>query len=290
MSSSALKLGSASLPPAGLLGAGLSAHALRAAGALPLVFGTDSQGRLFARDLASMPHFLLAGGQNEKQALLQAMAASLMAAMTPAELKLALIDSAASDFAPFAGVPHLASPAALSQDEALSALEAAAAEMDRRFSLIAKVKGRNIAWFNEHLRELSGRDGELEPLPRMAVFVSELAMLSGQALDILVRLAQLGASCGIHCVVAAGSAAPDLVSRVVLGNFPCRACLNVATAEESVNMLGLAGAERIANPGELLFLSKPVALGGELLRVQAAFPSGMALQALCAWWKAHAPA
>ena len=286
---SALKLASLRLPPAGLLGAGLSAPILRAR-ELPLVFGTGSHGHLFARDLVAMPHFLAAGCQNEKKAFLQALVASLLANRAPSEFKLALVDSAASDFAEFAGLPHLASPIAKSQSEALSALEAAAAEMDRRYSLIAKVKGRNIVWYNAHLGELKHQDASLEALSRLVVFVSDLSSLDKQSADILVRLAQLGAPCGIHCIVGTTSAVPSVVSNVILGNFPCRACMKVGTAEESVNMLGLAGAEQIPNPGEMLFLPRPVAQGGEILRVQGAFPSEFALQSLCAWWKAHASA
>ena len=286
---SSLKLASLHLPPAGLLGAGLSAPILRAR-ELPLVFGTGSHGHLFARDLVAMPHFLAAGCQNVKKAFLQALVASLLANRAPSEFKLALVDSEAADFAGFAGLPHLAGPLAQSQSEARSALEAAAAEMDRRYSLLAKVSGRSIAWYNAHLSELQSQDASLEALSRLVVFVGELPSLDRQSVEVLVRLAQLGAPCGIHCIVGTSSASPSVVSNVILGNFPCRACLKVGTAEESANMLGLAGAEQIANPGELLFLPRPVAQGGEILRVQAAFPSEFALQALCAWWRAHASA
>ena len=284
---SSRKTGILSLPPAGVLGAGIAPQALRAAGALPLLLGTDSQGRLFARDLAAMPHFLCAGRGEEVQALLQAMAASLIAAKTPSELKLAFADGG-SCFGAFEGDPHLAFPAAR-MDGALAALEAVAAEMDRRASLIAGVKGRSISWFNGHVKELGAPDAPLEPLPYMAVFVSGLALLAKPAAGVLIRLLQLGAPYGIHCIIGAGGAA-EAATDVVLGNVPCRACLRTATADDSVRLLGQAGAERIANPGEMLFLSRPVPLGGELLRVQGAFPGGMAVQALCAWWKAHASA
>ncbi len=213
------------------------------------VLGLDHDGSPLLLNLPSpdVAHALIAGSTGSgKTELARAMIASLARFNRQAHLQLLLIDPKNRGFAPFRGLPHLLRPIVTESEEALEALRAAVEEMIRR-------------------------DREGRCLPRIVIFIDELAdlaLVSPKEMQMLLtRLAQRGRQAGIHLIACTQKPTADVVGSLVKANFPVRLVGAVTTPEDAKVATGLArtGAEKLLGRGDFLAVAR-----GEVLRFQAA--------------------
>jgi S-DNA-T family DNA segregation ATPase FtsK/SpoIIIE len=157
--------------------------------------------------------------------------------------------------------------------QASSALHWCVAEMERRYKLMSAFSVRNLASYNQKVREgiekkeplkhpftLTPEDPELlEPLPLLVVVIDELAdlmMVSGKKVEELIaRLAQKSRACGIHLILATQRPSVDVITGLIKANVPTRIAFQVSAKVDSRTILDQQGAESLLGQGDMLFLT-----------------------------------
>ena len=255
-----------------------------------MALGKGSGGRPAVRDLATMPHVLVAGTTGSgKSVCLNSVLVSFLYKASPDEVKLMLVDPKRVEMAMYADLPHLVHPVVTETALAKTALDWAVAEMDRRYDCLAKFGVKNIKDFNRKLASFGDEKpqeyADLTPLPYLVIVIDELADLmltAGKDVEgCIVRLAQLARAAGIHLIVATQRPSVDVVTGLIKANFPCRISFQVANKYDSRTILDAAGAEQLLGKGDMLF--KPT--GGKLLRLHGPFVTDDEVQAVVDHWK-----
>ena len=266
---------------------------------LNIVLGKDILGQPVITDLALIPHLLVAGATGSGKSVgLNSVICSLLFRVTPAEVKLIMIDPKMLEFSIYDGIPHLLVPVVTDSKKAAVALRRVVAEMERRYQLLAAKGVRSIAQYNQRIRdeqariESNGADAEnqappVEPLPYLVVVVDELSDLmmvsSREVEDSLMRIAQMARAAGIHLIVATQRPSVDVLTGVIKANFPARLSFQVTSKTDSRTILDANGAETLLGRGDMLFLapgtSKPQ-------RVHGAYVSEEEIARLVEAWKA----
>ena len=266
---------------------------------LSIVLGKDILGHPVITDLALIPHLLVAGATGSGKSVgLNSVICSLLFRVTPAEVKLIMIDPKMLEFSIYDGIPHLLVPVVTDAKKAAVALRRVVAEMERRYQLLAAKGVRSIAQYNQRIRdEQANSDGNgagsenqaapAEPLPYLVVVVDELSDLmmvsSREVEDSLMRIAQMARAAGIHLIVATQRPSVDVLTGVIKANFPARLSFQVTSKTDSRTILDANGAETLLGRGDMLFLapgtSKPQ-------RVHGAYVSEAEITRLVEAWKA----
>lgn len=267
---------------------------------LSIVLGKDILGQPVITDLALIPHLLVAGSTGSGKSVgLNSVICSLLFRVTPAEVKLIMIDPKMLEFSIYDGIPHLLVPVVTDAKKAAVVLRRVVAEMERRYQLLAAKSVRSIAQYNQKIRDeqasSNGADGvgaenqptPAEPLPYLVVVVDELSDLmmvsSREVEDSLMRIAQMARAAGIHLIVATQRPSVDVLTGVIKANFPARLSFQVTSKTDSRTILDANGAETLLGRGDMLFLapgtSKPQ-------RVHGAYVSEQEITRLVEAWKA----
>ena len=268
---------------------------------LSIVLGKDILGQPVITDLALIPHLLVAGSTGSGKSVgLNSVICSLLFRVTPAEVKLIMIDPKMLEFSIYDGIPHLLVPVVTDAKKAAVALRRVVAEMERRYQLLAAKGVRSIAQYNQKIRDeqAHARDGAVsenpsapvEMLPYLVVVVDELSDLmmvsSREVEDSLMRIAQMARAAGIHLIVATQRPSVDVLTGVIKANFPARLSFQVTSKTDSRTILDANGAETLLGRGDMLFLapgtSKPQ-------RVHGAYVSEAEITRLVEAWKAIEP-
>jgi S-DNA-T family DNA segregation ATPase FtsK/SpoIIIE len=232
---------------------------------LPMIVGQNISGAPYVTDIAKMPHLLIAGQTGAgKSVCINSILGTLLMTKTPEELRLIMVDPKKVELAIYEGIPHLMSPVVTESKEAVKALWWAVGEVERRFRLLAKLKGiRNIESFNAHILSKQYDEGiltedEAKPLPYLVVFVDELADLmltaSKDVESHIQRIAQLGRAAGIHLIVATQRPSVDIITGPIKANLTSRIAFRTIQSTDSRTILGHVGAEKLLGNGDMLFL------------------------------------
>lgn len=257
---------------------------------LTMALGKDIEGRPAVRDLATMPHVLVAGTTGSgKSVCLNSVLVSFLYKASPDEVKLMMIDPKRVEMAMYADLPHLVHPVVTETSLAKTALEWAVAEMDSRYDCLAKFGVKNIKDYNRKLSSFGDEKpqeyADLKPMPYLVIVIDELADLmltAGKDVEgCLVRLAQLARAAGIHLIVATQRPSVDVVTGLIKANFPCRVSFQVANKYDSRTILDTAGAEQLLGKGDMLY--KPT--GGKLQRLHGPFVTDDEVQAVVDHWR-----
>jgi len=240
---------------------------------LSLALGKDIAGNPVVVDLQRMPHLLIAGTTGSgKSVAINAMLLSLVYKSPPSRVRLILIDPKMLELSIYEGIPHLLAPVVTDMRQAANALNWCVAEMDRRYKLMNAMGVRNMAGFNQKVRDadrakkpilnpLSPTPETAEPLHEMALIVvvidelADLMMVVGKKLEELVaRLAQKARAAGIHLVLATQRPSVDVITGLIKANIPSRIAFQVSARVDSRTILDQMGAEALLGQGDMLYL------------------------------------
>ena len=257
--------------------------------ALTIAMGKDIAGKPVVADLAKMPHVLVAGTTGSgKSVAINAMILSLLYKATPQQVRLLLIDPKMLELSVYEGIPHLLAPVVTDMRQAASGLNWCVQEMDRRYRLMSSLGVRNIAGYNQKIRDaekagqplanpftLTPDNPEpLEELPLIVVFIDELAdlmMVVGKKIEELIaRLAQKARASGIHLVLATQRPSVDVITGLIKAIVPTRVAFQVSSKIDSRTILDQMGAEALLGQGDMLYLPPG---SGYPQRVHGAFVS-----------------
>ncbi|HKA41689.1 MAG TPA: DNA translocase FtsK 4TM domain-containing protein [Burkholderiales bacterium] len=240
---------------------------------LTLALGKDIAGNPVVADLGRMPHLLIAGTTGSgKSVAINAMLLSLVYKSPPSQVRLILIDPKMLELSVYEGIPHLLAPVVTDMRQAANALGWCTGEMDRRYKLMNALGVRNMAGFNQKVREaekaktpilnpLSLSPENREPLHEMSLIVvvidelADMMMVVGKKLEELVaRLAQKARAAGIHLVLATQRPSVDVITGLIKANIPTRIAFQVSARVDSRTILDQMGAEALLGQGDMLFL------------------------------------
>lgn len=251
---------------------------------LPIAMGKDAYGDAAVIDLASTPHFLVAGTTGAgKSVFINTLLVSLIIKLSPKKLRLIMIDPKQLELALYQTLPHLVMPVVTDSQIASIALMWAIEEMERRYSILKDFAVKNIEGFNKKIKtagpELTCKinkyypDAETEDfeLPYIVIVVDEFADLvlskSGKAIETSIsRLAAKARASGIHIVLATQRPSTDVITGVIKANFPTRVSFRVTTNMDSRVVLDTMGAEKLLGKGDMLFKQ-----GIDTLRMHSAY-------------------
>ena len=101
-----------------------------------------------------MPHLLVAGTTGSgKSVAVNAMVLSLLYKSTPEHVRLIMIDPKMLELSVYEGIPHLLAPVVTDMKQAANALRWCVAEMERRYQLMAALGVRNLAGYNQKIKD-----------------------------------------------------------------------------------------------------------------------------------------
>jgi S-DNA-T family DNA segregation ATPase FtsK/SpoIIIE len=256
---------------------------------LTLAMGKDITGAPVVTDLARAPHMLVAGTTGSgKSVAINAMIVSLLYKATPTDVRLIMIDPKMLELSVYDGIPHLLAPVVTDMKLAANALTWCVAEMEKRYRLMSALGVRNLAGFNQKIRD--GKAAEkyitnpfsltpdapepLSTLPTIVVIIDELAdlmMVAGKKIEELIaRLAQKARAAGIHLILATQRPSVDVITGLIKANIPTRVAFQVSSKIDSRTVLDQMGAESLLGHGDMLFLPPG---SGYPQRVHGAFVS-----------------
>ncbi|MCX7208011.1 MAG: DNA translocase FtsK [Proteobacteria bacterium] len=240
---------------------------------LTIALGKDITGAPVVTDLAKAPHMLVAGTTGSGKSVgVNAMILSLLYKATPEEVRFIMVDPKMLELSVYDGIPHLLAPVVTDMKLAANALNWCVAEMEKRYRLLSTFGVRNLAGFNQKIREAEQR-GErltnpfsltpdepeaLEHLPFIVVVVDEFAdlmMVAGKKIEELIaRLAQKARAAGIHLILATQRPSVDVITGLIKANIPTRLAFQVSSKIDSRTILDQMGAEALLGQGDMLFL------------------------------------
>ncbi len=256
---------------------------------LAIAMGKDIAGKPVVADLAKMPHVLVAGTTGSgKSVAINALILSLLYKSEPSKVRMILIDPKMLELSVYEGIPHLLAPVVTDMRQAANALNWCVAEMERRYKLMSMLGVRNLAGYNQKIKEaekagekiphpFSLTPDEPEPLvemPLIVVMIDELAdlmMVVGKKVEELIaRLAQKARASGIHLVLATQRPSVDVITGLIKANIPTRVAFQVSSKIDSRTILDQMGAEALLGQGDMLYMPPGT---GYPVRIHGAFVS-----------------
>ncbi len=210
--------------------------------------GSPLMARLSAPEVS---HVLIAGTTGSgKTSLAQSMLLSLARANRPNQLGCVILDPKKRDGDVFMHAihRHLMLPVAQTVEDVQSTLQRV-------------------------LQVMEQRSVDSNPLPRVVVYVDEMADLCQQGgvfvVEALSRIAQRGREAGIHLVGCTQKPSSQAIGSLLRANLPLRLIGRVNSASDARVASGMpaTGAEKLYGSGDFLAVH-----GGKLVRFQAALP------------------
>ncbi len=240
---------------------------------LTMALGKDIAGHPIVADLARMPHLLVAGTTGSgKSVAINAMILSLLYKAPPSQVRLILVDPKMLELSVYEGIPHLLAPVVTDMRQAANALNWCVGEMERRYKLMSALGVRNMAGFNQKVREAIKKKAPLNnpiastpenpvPLLEMSLIVvvidelADLMMVVGKKVEELIaRLAQKARAAGIHLILATQRPSVDVITGLIKANIPTRIAFQVSAKVDSRTILDQGGAEALLGQGDMLYL------------------------------------
>ena len=230
---------------------------------LPCAFGKTSAGIPFIRDLALMPHMLIAGATGQGKSVgLNMILMSLLRKKSPDEMRLVLIDPKRVELSVYSALEdsYLAVPVITEADEAMEKLESLCNLMEYRYSLLCDKGVRNIMEYNKSAEK---------KMPYIVVVIDEygdLIISGGRKVEkAICRIAQKARAVGIHMIISTQRPSATIVTGDIKANFPTRVAFRTTTGTDSRVILDQMGAERLTGKGDMIFYN-----GAETVRAQCA--------------------
>lgn len=251
---------------------------------LPIAIGSTIEGKTKVFDLTKAPHLLVAGSTNQGKSVgLNVIAASLLYAKRPSELKMVFIDPKGTEFTPYRNLyrhylavtttadseeDEIERSIAIKEKDADEVLKALCLEMKERNELLRQAGScPNIKTYNQKFLDKKLRpDKGHRFLPYIVAIIDEYAQLTlvtsgkpearnvSRSINSSINsLAQMGRAAGIHMIIATQTPRKDVISGMIKANFPTIISFKVANSTDSQVVLDNMGAEKLIGNGDMLF-------------------------------------
>lgn len=235
---------------------------------LPLILGKDITGKTTIKDLAKIPHLLVAGATGTGKSVgINSILGGLLMTKTPDEVKFIMVDPKMGvEMAAYNGIPHLLNPVITDVSLVANALEWTIEEMMRRYRQLKQVHAKKLSEYNAKMG--------FTAMPYIVVVIDEMADLmltSGIEVETKIqRLAQMGRAVGIHLILATQKPTVNVITGLIKSNIPGRMAFAVSTLIDSRVILDESGAETLLGNGDMLFKDQTTP---KPIRVQVTYTS-----------------
>lgn len=234
---------------------------------LSFAIGKDISGTPVVGELNKMPHLLVAGQTGSgKSVMINTLLCSLLYRNSPSDMKLILVDPKQVEMTAYADIPHLLTPVIVEPEKTISALKWATNEMERRYTLLAEKRVRDIKSYNAKVKaenkvSVQDDEGNIQEvnegtMPYIVIIIDELAdlmMMAARDVEtLIVRIAQKARAVGIHLVLATQRPSVDVITGLIKANIPARIAFTVASQVDSRTILDQIGAEKLLGQGDML--------------------------------------
>jgi S-DNA-T family DNA segregation ATPase FtsK/SpoIIIE len=172
-----------------------------------------------------------------------------------------LIDPKQVELKPYEALPNIINGRAITDpQEAVISIGWLVSLMEYRYAVLAKAGFRNIRDFNAAISDrekiFTIPEGQRRKMPYIVAVVDEFADLMmtapGELTTFVMRIAQKARAVGIHLVLATQRPSTKVITGDLKCNIPTRIAFKVATATDSVTILGYGGAEKLLGYGDML--------------------------------------
>ena len=242
-------------------------------------FGEDIGGKVRSANFIELPHLLVAGTtRSGKTVFIHTILLALLMRNRPEELKLVLVDPKRVEMSKYRDLPHLLCPVIKEPKEAVVALKKLCDEMERRLTVFETAGVQDIQEYNSDYCEYAHKR-------KMAYIVAvidefnDLVMAAKDVSSYVLKLGQKARAAGIHLIVATQRPDAKVIDGTLKSNLPARVALTVATATDSMTILGFKGAEELSGYGDMLIDCIQISRG-EFLRAQSAFATSRDMRAV----------
>lgn len=234
---------------------------------LALALGQDVAGNAVIVDISKMPHLLIAGtSSSEINMCINTIVTSVIYKSKPDEVKLLILDTKVIDLNVYNVLPHMIMPVITDTKKSVGTLNWAVREMLTRYNLFAENSVRDIKGYNAMKTE----KGETDLMPQVVIIIDEIANLMdifpADIEESVCRLTQLGATAGIHLIIASNKISSSVITDKIKRNIPTKIAFFMPTVNKSKILLDEVGAEKLLGKGDMLFyptgMSKPVRIQG----------------------------
>lgn len=213
--------------------------------------GAETETHNLVANLQNGGNFLVGGKTGSgKSSFFHAAIVNLLRNTNPEELRFILIDPKRVELGAYKNIPQLLFPVITNVKDARKALEWCMSEIDRRSDLFAKQPYITIEDYNAN----SSR-----PLPRIVIVIDECSDLLGSDHEFFegaIRHITAGIQLkGMTVLLGTSRPSPeDVYTQELTNMFDYRIAFATATVEDSISILGVAGAEKLRGSGDMLFL------------------------------------
>lgn len=233
---------------------------------LPCAIGKKEDGSLLMFDLVNAPHLMISGASGMGVSVcFNTIITSLIYKKHPAEMKFVLIDPKKIEFSLYSPLKYFFLASLPDNDavitdmgEAYRTLRAVEKLMNVRLELFKEAAVRNIKSYNRKFceRKIIPRNGH-GFMPYFVVVIDEydeLIRSSGRGIEIFLdSISRMGRTTGIHLIISVQRPVSTVISAGIKANMPSRISFRVTSANDSRNILGISGAEKLQKPGEMIY-------------------------------------
>src|SRR5574337_459637 len=233
---------------------------------LAICVGAGESGKLYYRDIADMPHMIVAGATGSgKSVWLKQVLTTLLTRNDKERVILVMIDMKGGvELSQFKEAPNLLFPIIKEKKDVEPALKRVLTEVRRRLYVFERMGVVNIQAYNQRHR------------PGMAYWVLVIDELAHLMLDptlkkdseiLLADIAALSRAAGIHVIAATQRPSVDVVTGLIKANFPVRIAFSTASQADSRVIIDTGDACQIAPQGRMIFFmgNTKVELQGPLI-------------------------
>lgn len=218
-----------------------------------VTIGKDELNNDLIINTPKLSHLLIAGVPGSgKSNLLHNIIASLCNRISPNDLKFILIDSKKVELNVYNHLPHLLTPVITDPKKTVLALKWAGKEMDRRLDMLQLEGIRDIATYRT-------RGHKENTMPYIFIVLDGLSdMLATYPVEVeavITRLTQMSHKVGIHLILSTSRITNKVITEPIKSGIPSRVSFKVSSASDSLNIVGIEGAEKLDVPAEILFQS-----------------------------------
>lgn len=233
---------------------------------LPCAIGKKDNGEILMFDLAEAPHLMVSGASGMGVSVFfNTIITSLLYKKHPSEMKLVLMDPKKIEFSLYNPLKHHFLAGLPGGDSVMTDMGkmsemilSLAKLMEKRLELFKDAGVRNIKDYN---RKFSAR--RINPfkghgyMPYIIVLIDEYDVISGNYGRVietpLENISRMGRSVGIHLIISVQRPVGTVISAGIKANISSRIVFRVTSINESRNILGMGGAERLQKPGEMIY-------------------------------------
>jgi S-DNA-T family DNA segregation ATPase FtsK/SpoIIIE len=263
---------------------------------LTVVLGKDIAGEPVVADLAKMPHLLVAGTTGSGKSVgVNAMILSMLYKATPEDVRFIMIDPKMLELSVYEGIPHLLTEVVTDMKDAANALRWCVGEMERRYKLMSALGVRNLAGYNEKIKEAEAMGWPIpDPFwkpsdsmghePRKLGKEPFIVVLVDEFADLMMTVGKKVEELIARLVLATQRPSVDVITGLIKANIPTRIAFTVSSKIDSRTILDQGGAESLLGMGDMLYMAPNSSIP---IRVHGAFVRDQEVHAVVQDWKAR---